>query len=51
MNTLDRLGLTPKGKRDLRWRSPLEAKQQAEANEKTAQLRRLRVVAEREAKG
>jgi hypothetical protein len=45
------LGLNAKGRRDLRWRTQLEAKQQVEANEKTAKLRRLRVVAEKGAKG
>jgi hypothetical protein len=44
------LGLNAKGRRDLRWRTQLEAKQQVEANAKTAQLRRLRLVAERHAK-
>jgi hypothetical protein len=44
------LGLNAKGRRDLRWRTQLEASQQVEANAKTAQLRRLRLVAERHAK-
>jgi hypothetical protein len=44
------LGLNPRGRRDLRWRTQLEASQQVEANAKTAQLRRLRLVAERHAK-
>jgi len=36
---MDGLGLTPKGKRDLRWRTPREAEQQREAVEKVKQLR------------
>lgn len=47
---MDKFGLTPKGRRDLRWRTPLEASQQADANAKTAQIRRLRVVARQQEK-
>ena len=43
---MDRLGLTPKGKRDLRWRTPQEVKTIAAQ----APVKRLRVV-EREKKG
>lgn len=39
---MDRLGLTPKGKRDLRWRTPNEVATHAKQG---AQVRRLRVVA------
>lgn len=38
---MDRLGLTPKGKRDLRWRTPAEVKTLAE---QPAPVKRLRVV-------
>ena len=40
---MDRLGLTPKGKRDLRWRTPNEVKTIKRAAEK-AQVRALRSV-------
>lgn len=42
---LDGLGLTPKGKRDLRWRTPGEAAIVA-AQGRPAEVRRLRVVAQ-----
>jgi len=38
------LGLTPAGRRALRWRTQLEAKEQREAVEKAKQIRKLRVV-------
>lgn len=38
---MDRLGLSPKARRDLRWRTQLEAEQQREA---VAKVRRLRVI-------
>jgi hypothetical protein len=45
---MDGLGLTPKGKRDLRWRSPSESTTAAVENEpeggKLAEVRRLRAV-------
>lgn len=41
---MDGLGLTPKGKRDLRWRTPNEVKTLGE--QRPAEVRRLRVVAE-----
>jgi len=37
---MDRLGLSAKGRRDLRWRTQLEAEQQREA---AAKIRKLRV--------
>lgn len=40
---MDRLGLTPKGKRDLRWRTPNEVKTIRKAQEK-ASVTRLRTV-------
>jgi len=40
---MDRLGLTPKGKRDLRWRTPNEVKTIKKAAEK-AQVRHIRAV-------
>jgi hypothetical protein len=40
---MDRLGLTPKGKRDLRWRTPNEVKT-IEAQERRQKVRRLRAV-------
>jgi hypothetical protein len=40
---MDRLGLSPKARRDLRWRTQLEAEQQRQA---TAKVRKLRVVGE-----
>ena len=43
---LDKLGLTPKGKRDLRWRTPNEVKTLKKAAQKT--LTQLRVVTEEE---
>jgi hypothetical protein len=46
---MDRLGLTPKGRRDLRWRLPVETKSAQEANEKAAQVRRVRAISERKA--
>jgi hypothetical protein len=42
------LGLNAKGRRELRWRNPTEAKRAEEANAKAAEVRRLRLVAERE---
>lgn len=41
---MDGLGLTPKGKRDLRWRTPAEVK--TIEQQKPAEVRRLRVVGE-----
>jgi hypothetical protein len=38
---MDRLGLTPKGKRDLRWRTPAEV---AAAEKRGTKVRRLQVV-------
>ena len=43
---MDKLGLTPKGKRDLRWRTPNEVKTLKKAAQKT--LTQLRVVTEEE---
>ena len=43
---MDRLGLNPKARRDLRWRTQLEAEQQREA---VAKVRKLRIVAKEEA--
>lgn len=40
LSLMDRLGLTPKGKRDLRWRTPAEVKTIAEQ----VPVKRLRVV-------
>jgi hypothetical protein len=40
---MDKLGLTPKGKRDLRWRTPNEVKTIRKAEEK-ANVRKLRAV-------
>ena len=42
---MDRLGLNPKARRDLRWRTQLEAEQQREA---VAQVRKLRVIGKEE---
>lgn len=44
---MDRLGLTPKGKRDLRWRTPNEVKTIKAAEEK-AKITRLHAVAKDE---
>ena len=44
------LGLNSKGRRDLRWRSPAETASAEKANRKAAEVRRLRIVAEREDK-
>lgn len=41
INMMDRLGLTPKGKRDLRWRTPAEV---ATIREQAQPVKRLRVV-------
>jgi hypothetical protein len=40
----DRLGLTPGGKRDLRWRTPNEVETLKEAERKPAEVRRIRAV-------
>jgi len=45
LTLMDRLGLTPKGKRDLRWRTPAEVKTIREQEAK-APVKRLRVVDE-----
>jgi hypothetical protein len=42
LTLLDRLGLTPKGKRDLRWRTPAEVK--TIAAQEQPSVKRLRVV-------
>jgi hypothetical protein len=42
------LGLNAKGRRDLRWRNTAETKSAEKANEKAAELRRLRIVREKE---
>lgn len=42
---LTQLGVTPKGRRDLRWRTELEAEQQREA---VAKVRKLRVIGKEE---
>jgi len=45
----DTLGLTPKGKRDLRWRTPLEKRKQEESAVRATELRRkIRVTAPKE---
>jgi hypothetical protein len=44
----DRLGLTPKGKRDLRWRTPNEVKTIKKAEEQ-ANVRKLHAVKDKEA--
>ena len=44
------LGLNARGRRDLRWRNPAETASAERANEHAAEVRRLRIVAEREAK-
>lgn len=44
-NRMDRLGLTPKGKRDLRWRTPAEVATIARQG-KSAEVRQLRAVAD-----
>ena len=41
---MDSFGLTPKGKRDLRWRLPQDAQRKAEEKRKPANVRRLRAV-------
>ncbi len=46
---MDKLGLTPKGKRDLRWRTPNEVKTIKKAEEKQANVHRLRAVGNEEA--
>lgn len=44
------LGLNAYGRRQLRWRNPTETRKAEEANEKAATVRRLRIVADREAR-
>jgi hypothetical protein len=46
---MDKLGLTPKGKRDLRWRTPNEVKTIKKAEEKAANVRKLHAVKDKEA--
>jgi hypothetical protein len=41
---MNALGLTPKGKRDLRWRTPNEVKTLKKAEEKASPVRRLRAL-------
>ena len=45
---MEMFGITPKGRRALRFRTQLEARQQQEAVAKNAEIRRLRVTAERD---
>src|SRR3954451_1266538 len=44
LRLMDSLGLTPKGKRDLRWRTPAEV--ETISRQRPAEVRKLRVVAE-----
>jgi hypothetical protein len=39
LSAMDKLGLTPKGKRDLRWRTPAEVKTIAKQSAKVSRLR------------
>jgi hypothetical protein len=41
---MDSLGLTPKGKRDLRWRTPAEV--ETISRQRPVEVRKLRVVAQ-----
>jgi hypothetical protein len=41
------LGLNAKGRRDLRWRNPVEAESAQKANQQAVEARRLRIVRER----
>ena len=47
LSTSDRLGLNAKGRRDLRYRTQAEAAQQRKAVTQAAEVRRLRLAAER----
>jgi hypothetical protein len=49
LRVLTCLGLNAKGRRDLRWRLPEETQAQAHANQQAAEVRRLRIVKERDA--
>lgn len=49
LSYLDRLGLNAKGRRDLRYRTATEAAAQRKAIANAAEVRRIRLVAEREA--
>lgn len=44
------LGLNAHGRRNLRWRNPTETASAEKANARAAEVRRLRIVAEREAR-
>jgi hypothetical protein len=44
LRLMDGLGLTPKGKRDLRWRTPAEV--ETISRQRPAEVRKLRVVAQ-----
>jgi hypothetical protein len=46
---MNALGLTPKGRRDLRWRNPVEAQSMKKAEERAASVRRLHAVKDKEA--
>lgn len=51
LRALAMLGLNSKGRRDLRWRSPVEAASAEKANAHAAEVRRLRIVREKNGDG